>query len=106
MGEFIRVAKTDELTEEEGKLVEVRGRRIALFRIGNGYAAIEDTCPHRGGPLSGGEVDEYEVICPWHGARFDVRSGKALSPPTPSDVASYPVRVEGDHIEIEIADTD
>ncbi len=102
MEEFICVAKTSDLLEGTGKLVEVGGKRIALFYDGNDYRAIEDECPHRGGPLSDGEINGNEVSCPWHGARFDIRDGKALSPPAPSNVTAYPVRVDGENIEISI----
>jgi len=52
--------------------VEVGGQRIAIFNVGGKYWAIEDTCPHRGGPLSEGMLAENEVICPWHGSRFNL----------------------------------
>ncbi|MFQ5693573.1 MAG: Rieske (2Fe-2S) protein [Nitrospinota bacterium] len=102
MGEFVKVTKTDDLPENSGKLVEVGGKRIALLRTEDGYAAIDDVCPHRGGPLSDGEVEGNEVVCPWHGARFNVKTGEVLSPPAATGVASYNVRVSGDDIEIEV----
>ncbi|MBI2880697.1 MAG: non-heme iron oxygenase ferredoxin subunit [Candidatus Tectomicrobia bacterium] len=102
MGEFVKVAKTGELSEHSGMCVEVGDKKIALFRTEDGYCAIDDTCPHRGGPLSEGEVEGNEVTCPWHGAQFNIRSGDVLSPPASAGVASYNVRVSGDDIEIEV----
>ena len=102
MGEYVKVAKTDDLSENSGILVEVKDKKIALFRTEEGYYAIDDTCPHKGGPLSEGEVEGNEVICPWHGAGFNVKSGEVLGPPASTGVAAYAVRVSGDDIEIEV----
>ena len=84
MGQFVKVGTTAELEDlEEGKLVEAGGRSIALFNIGGSYYAIDNTCPHRGGPLSQGMLAEDVVICPWRGARFNVKTGAVLAPPAP-----------------------
>jgi nitrite reductase/ring-hydroxylating ferredoxin subunit len=80
MGQFVKIGTTAELEDlEVGKLVEAAGKRIAIFNLGGKYYAIEDTCPHRGGPLSEGMLAEDEVICPWHGSRF--KTGAVLTPP-------------------------
>ncbi len=99
---FVKVAKKSDFTNGSGKCVEVEGKRIALFRTEKGYCAIDDTCTHKGGPLSEGEVEGNEVTCPWHGARFNIESGDALSPPAPSGVSCYAVRLVGDDIEVEV----
>ncbi|MGH9657730.1 MAG: Rieske (2Fe-2S) protein [Bryobacteraceae bacterium] len=102
MAEFVKVTKTGQISPGEAKAVEVGARRIALFNIEGIYHAIDDTCTHRGGPLSEGIVVGTEVTCPWHGAVFDVRTGSVLGAPAPRDVSRYAVRVEGDDIEIEV----
>jgi nitrite reductase/ring-hydroxylating ferredoxin subunit len=102
MGEFVKVAGAGEIAPGKSKAVDVGARRIALFNIAGTFYAIEDTCTHRGGPLSEGVVVGAEVTCPWHGAVFDVTSGSVLGAPAPRDVAHYAVRVEGEDIEIEL----
>ena len=102
MPQFIKVATTDELADQQAKLVEVEGQTIARFRVDGGFYALSDTCTHRGGPLSEGTVEGTEVTCPWHGAKFDLRSGAVLGPPARQEVRSYPVRVTGADIEIEV----
>jgi nitrite reductase/ring-hydroxylating ferredoxin subunit len=102
MPKFMTVATTDELEDQQAKLVEVEGQRIALFRVGEAFYALGDTCTHRGGPLSEGTVEEAEVTCPWHGARFDIKTGAVLGPPAGREVRSYPVRVTGVEVEIEM----
>ncbi|MBI4011577.1 MAG: non-heme iron oxygenase ferredoxin subunit [Candidatus Rokubacteria bacterium] len=102
MVRFVKVATTDELEDEEAKLVEVEGQKIALLRVDGTFYALSDTCTHRGGPLSEGELKGAEVTCPWHGAKFDIRTGAVLGPPAPQGVKSYPVRVTGADVEIEV----
>ncbi len=102
MGKFIKVATTDEMGEQPVKCVEVEGQKIALFGVQGEIFALSDTCTHRGGPLSEGELEGTTVTCPWHGAEFDVRTGGVLGPPAATGVKSYPVRVTGKDIAIEI----
>jgi nitrite reductase/ring-hydroxylating ferredoxin subunit len=103
MAQFVKVgAKADFQIVEGGKLVEVAGERIALFKVGDGYCAIEDTCPHAGGPLSEGPLAGEVVTCPWHGSRFNVRTGAVLAPPAKRGVKSFPVRVTGSDVEVQI----
>jgi nitrite reductase/ring-hydroxylating ferredoxin subunit len=103
MGLFIKVGTTQELEAlEGGKLVEAAGQRIAIFNVGGRYWAIENKCPHRGGPLSEGMLADDEVICPWHGSRFNVRTGAVVTPPAQGNVKSFPVRVIGTDVEVEI----
>ena len=102
MARFVKVAATDELEDQQAKLVEVEGQKIALFRVDGAFYALSDTCTHRGGPLSEGTVEGAEVTCPWHGAKFDIRTGAVLGPPAPQGVKSYPARVTGADVEIEV----
>ena len=83
-------------------MVKVGGKRIALFNIDGRYYAIDDTCTHKGGPLSEGQVAGTTVTCPWHHSSFDLRTGDAMTPPAEVGVSTYNVRVVGDDIEIEI----
>ncbi len=103
MAKFVKVGNKSEFQDmEAGKLVDAGGQTIAIFDLGGNYYAIENTCPHRGGPLAEGEMDGEEVICPWHGARFNIKTGAVLAPPAPQGVKSFPVRVTGDDVEVEI----
>ena len=102
MGGFVKVAKTSEVAPGMGKLVEVNGRKIALFNVQGSFHAIDDTCTHRGGPLSEGALEGKQVTCPWHGAIFDVTTGDALAPPAPKSVTRYNARVQGDSVEVEL----
>jgi 3-phenylpropionate/trans-cinnamate dioxygenase ferredoxin component len=102
MGKFVKVATIDEMTSQAARCIEVEGEKVALFKGEDAFCALSDTCTHRGGPLSDGEVEGTEVTCPWHGAKFDLRTGAVLGPPARTGVRSYPVRVTGRDIEVEI----
>ena len=102
MPDYVKVAQANEIEPNHGKLVEVQGKKIALFNVGGTFYAIDDTCTHRGGPLSEGELEGDVVTCPWHGAKYKVSSGEVLGPPAPQGVNSYQVRVNGPDIELEL----
>lgn len=102
MAGFVKVAKTDQIVPGQGKMIEVGGKKIALFNVQGSFYAIDDTCTHRGGPLSEGVLEGKQVTCPWHGATYDVTTGEVLSPPAPKGVARYNVRLEGSDIEVEV----
>jgi 3-phenylpropionate/trans-cinnamate dioxygenase ferredoxin subunit len=98
--EFVAVGSVDEL-EEGGRLfLEVDQQPIVILRIAGEYYAIADVCSHDDGPVGEGSLEGFEIICPRHGARFDIRTGKVLALPAFVDIPAYPVRVVGSQIEI------
>ena len=103
MAQFVKAGTKSELEGlAGGKLVEAGGRSVAVFNLGGDYYAIDNTCTPRGGPLSDGTLANEEVTCPWHGARFNVKTGAVLGGPAPESVKSLPVRVTGEDIEVEV----
>jgi 3-phenylpropionate/trans-cinnamate dioxygenase ferredoxin subunit len=102
MSELVRVASVGEIPNNSSKLVEIDNIRIALFNLNGEYYAIEDVCTHDGGPLVEGEiVNGHEVKCPRHGARFDIRTGAALSLPAFEPTIAYDVYIQGEDLLIE-----
>ncbi len=99
---FVRAAAVGEVAPGVGKAVVVNGRRLALFLTDGRYYALDEECPHRGAPLSDGECLGGELICPWHDARFDLATGAVKGPPAYRGVTSYPVRVVGDEIQVDV----
>jgi 3-phenylpropionate/trans-cinnamate dioxygenase ferredoxin subunit len=100
--EFVPIAKLDDLPVDERIFVEIDDLVIMVFNIAGSYFAIGDVCSHDDGPLGEGELDDFEVICPRHGARFDIRNGKAISLPAYVDIPAYPVRIVDNQIEVGI----
>jgi 3-phenylpropionate/trans-cinnamate dioxygenase ferredoxin subunit len=99
---FYPVMNTDLFPSGERVFIEVGGRQIVLVNLGGEYYAFGDVCTHDDSPLGDGDIEGYEIICPRHGARFDVRNGKALCLPAIRDIPSYPVRVVEGTIQVGI----
>jgi len=94
MAEFTRVADVTEVPDPGKLLVEVDGEVVALFHVEGRFYAIDDVCTHDGGPLVDGELVGYKIACPRHGARFDIRTGAALSMPAVRPTRAHAVKVE------------
>jgi metal-sulfur cluster biosynthetic enzyme/nitrite reductase/ring-hydroxylating ferredoxin subunit len=93
MDGFVRVAGTADIPDPGSRVVEVDGEAVALFHVEGAYHAIDDVCTHDGGPLASGELSGHKVACPRHGARFDIRTGAALSMPAVRATRSHEVRI-------------
>ena len=101
MPNFVRVASTSDIKPGENKAVEVNGEHVALFNVDGEFFAISNTCPHRGGPLGEGYLEGDIVTCPWHGWRFNVKTGNNAIMPN-MKVQSYPVKVEGSDVFVSV----
>src|SRR5687768_3940752 len=95
------VATTEELISGRRKLCEIEGRRLALFRIGDEVVAIDNHCPHRGGPLGAGPLEGSLLTCPWHGLAFDLSTGQCAGQGSMS-VIKLAVRVVDDEIQVDL----
>ena len=100
MSEWMTVARATELAPGAWRVVDVDGAQIAVFNLGGRYYAIADVCTHDAGQLTGGTVEDDEIICPRHGARFCIRTGAALSAPAYEPTAAFPVRVENGEVQV------
>jgi 3-phenylpropionate/trans-cinnamate dioxygenase ferredoxin component len=104
MADFIKVAQLDEIEEGELKAIEADGELICLARVHGRICAFTDNCTHISGPLNEGALEGAILTCPWHGAQFDVQTGKVLRGPARQDLFTYPVRVEGDAVLLQLPD--
>jgi nitrite reductase (NADH) small subunit/3-phenylpropionate/trans-cinnamate dioxygenase ferredoxin subunit len=97
-----RCGRADDIPPGGSKVVQVRELAVAIFNVAGAFYAVENTCPHQGGPLGEGYLEENGVIsCPWHGWTFDLRTG--VSPLDPDvRVGCYPVRVEDGLLVVEL----
>ncbi len=98
---WTRVGRVEDIPLLEGRSTSVDGRRIAIFRLLNGLAAIDAHCPHAAGPLADGIVTESCVTCPLHGRRFDLATGIALN--GPESVTVHEVREQEGEIWVRLA---
>jgi NAD(P)H-dependent nitrite reductase small subunit len=99
MGEYCIVCRTEDLPDGGGKTVDVAGKLIAVFRVGEGYYAIDDVCPHMGASLADGEVESGVVTCPWHAWRFRLADGAWADNPR-IKIGCYPVQVSDGFVRI------
>jgi 3-phenylpropionate/trans-cinnamate dioxygenase ferredoxin subunit len=100
MSDWVNVSAVGDFPPGSVRSVDADGTQVAVFNVGGDYYAIEDVCTHDGGILTGGALQGDVVVCPRHGARFCVRTGKALSPPAYEDVVVFPVRVEAGIVQV------
>ena len=100
---WVRAAPAASIPPGDYATVEVDGVFVAIFNVDGEFLAVEDVCTHDGGGLAGGAVEGDQVICPRHGARFCLRTGRALSPPAYEPVRSYETRVVDGQVEVRSA---
>ncbi len=98
--EFVEIAPASELPNGERLFVEVEGKSIVIFNIAGQFFAIGDICTHDDGPLGDGDLEGYNIVCPRHGAEFDVRTGKVMQMPAVVDIPAYPVKVVDGMIQV------
>lgn len=104
MADFVKVAVRSEIPDPGKKLIEVADRLVVLCHIGGEFFCIDDVCTHDGGPLGEGAMCGFEIACPRHGARFDVRTGIPKSMPATEPTISHEVRVVGDDVLVKLND--
>jgi 3-phenylpropionate/trans-cinnamate dioxygenase ferredoxin component len=102
--EFYEAAEVADLGEGELLGVEVDGEPVCLARVNGEICAFTDNCTHISGPLSDGDLDGEVLTCPWHGAQFNVRTGKVLRGPARQDIMTYPVKIAGQTILVGLPD--
>jgi 3-phenylpropionate/trans-cinnamate dioxygenase ferredoxin component len=98
--DYVDIGSVEEVQNGERLFVEIGQYQIVVFNIAGDYFAIGDVCSHDGGPLGDGELEDQKIICPRHGARFDVRTGTVLTLPAYEDIPAYPVIIENDRIKV------
>jgi nitrite reductase (NADH) small subunit len=101
MGEFHGIGSIDDISLGKSKVVELQNKKIAIFHIADGFYALDNTCPHRQGPLGEGTLDGQIVSCPWHGWRFDLKTGACIANPS-AKVSTYPTKIENNTLFIEL----
>jgi 3-phenylpropionate/trans-cinnamate dioxygenase ferredoxin subunit len=104
MNDFLPVANVNDFADNSVKCLEVEDRFIVIVKIGDSFHCIDDVCTHDGGTLGDGELDEHCLVCPRHGAKFDVRNGEAVTMPATEPTVAHETKVEGDQILIRLND--
>ena len=104
MSDFVPLAKVTDVPDPGRILVDVQDRLLVLIRVGGEFFALDDVCTHDGGPLGEGKLDNHTIACPRHGAKFDVRTGRALTMPATKPTVAHTVKVIGEDIYVKLND--
>lgn len=102
MAEWVDLAPDNELAPDSRKVISTEIGPIAVFNLDGEFFAIADMCTHDGGELASGTCEGDQIICPRHGARFCIKTGKVLTPPAYEDVETFPVRIKNNIIQVNI----
>ncbi len=102
MSEFIKVATTANIADGNKVVLDLNGRFVVLVRVDGKFFCIDDVCTHDGGPLGEGRLDGFQLACPRHGAKFDIRDGKAVTMPATEDTVTHEVKVEGTEVYVKL----
>lgn len=101
MGEWIQIAKTDEISPGTGIVVEAMDKCLAVFNVDGAFHVTDNMCLHRGGPLGEGDLEGETVTCPWHGWEYNVKTGHCATNPS-SNIKSYEAVVENGDVKVEL----
>ena len=102
MSKWVDVAKVEDFPAGGCKVVPTDDMPVAVINLGGAFYAIDNICTHEYAELSDGHVEGEEIVCPWHGARFSVRTGLVTSPPAYENLNTYPVQVIGGMVQVDI----
>ena len=100
---FVSVGRVSDFAPGAGKMVDVNGRHVAIFRLGDDFYAIDNLCLHRGGPLCEGAIVNGVVTCPWHGWSYEIKTGTLVQDPRVG-VSRHEVSITGDEVSVRLAD--
>ena len=96
--DFVKIAHIDDIQPLQMKVFQFDDEEVCVVNVDGKYYAINNICTHEGGPLADGNLEGYEVECPWHGSKFDVRTGEVTNPPASEPEPTYEVKVDGNII--------
>ncbi len=100
MSDWVDVARVEDLPPGSRKAVDAEDVVIIVFNLDGQYYAIEDVCTHDYSSLDEGKLDGGQIICPRHGARFDIKTGEALTAPAYEPIPTFPVRIEDGVVQV------
>jgi 3-phenylpropionate/trans-cinnamate dioxygenase ferredoxin component len=101
MARFVTVATANSIQPGQVLKVEIDNFPVAVANVGGTFHAFDDTCTHEDCSLADGDLEQHKIICPCHFAEFDVRNGAVLTPPATVPLKVYPVRVQGNDLQVE-----
>jgi 3-phenylpropionate/trans-cinnamate dioxygenase ferredoxin component len=98
MPDFVRVARVSDIPDPGKQIVEIEDRLVVVFHVGGKFYALDDVCTHDGGPLGEGQLEGFCIACPRHGAKFDIRDGRALTMPATRATVAHEVKIDAGNV--------
>lgn len=102
MSEFVPVVRASDIPDPGKQVFAVDDRIVVLFRVGGEFFCLDDVCTHDEGPLGEGDLEDHAIACPRHGAKFDIRTGDALTMPATEPTLKHEVKVEGGMVYVRV----
>jgi 3-phenylpropionate/trans-cinnamate dioxygenase ferredoxin component len=102
MNKWLDTISVDKLRIGQKQAIDLEDRALLLVRLSDGIYAIDNRCTHADAELTDGDIENNEIICPWHGARFCIKTGAVTYPPAFDDLTTYPVRIHEDMIQVQV----
>ncbi|MBI5051459.1 non-heme iron oxygenase ferredoxin subunit [Candidatus Micrarchaeota archaeon] len=99
---LVKLCRENQVSEGSGQLFEAGGKQLAVFKAQGKLYCTDAICTHSGGPLQDGSVEDTCVTCPWHGAQFDIKTGKVISPPATEGIKTYEVKIENGIVMVDL----
>ncbi len=104
MSDFQPVCKVADISDPGRQVVELDEQLVVVLHVGGEFFALDDVCTHDDGPLGEGTLDDHTIACPRHGAKFDIRTGAALTMPATRATRTHEVKVVGDDVLVKLSD--
>jgi Ferredoxin subunits of nitrite reductase and ring-hydroxylating dioxygenases len=98
MANFVKVGKVSDIKDKQMKSFQISGKTILISRFGGKFYATDEKCTHVGGPLSNGKLSDNIITCPWHGSKFDIKTGSVVEGPAKTPLKTFEVKVEGEDL--------
>jgi len=102
MTKWVTIGTPIEIANEECKILEIDHTPIAIFNLDGEFCAIQDNCPHQHLPIADGVIDDGTITCPYHNAKFDLKTGAVLAPPACENLTTYPTRIVNGEIQVQL----
>jgi nitrite reductase (NADH) small subunit len=100
---WVRITACENIPVREGRVTAVGGRQVAIFNLGDRFLAVDNRCPHRGGPLAEGIISGTTVVCPLHAWKIDLETGGVANPGSPvTCLATFPTRIADGIVELQV----
>jgi nitrite reductase/ring-hydroxylating ferredoxin subunit len=99
---MVKLGLTSELSRQPIRCIQLGEQQFVLVYLDNEFALLDNLCPHKAAALCDGELDGTAIVCPWHNARFDIKTGRGLTPLAGKGIQRYPLHIENGELSVDL----